>query len=107
MVTAGTSGAFLAVLYVFTDVLQHAGFLRLSKPFMCLGVNSITGVQLALTLQKLLHLHYRCSGVQDVPSPLIMYAAHLVRSLLWGTSYDNAVVDALHIISLFCQNLVA
>ena len=63
MVTAGTSGAFLAVLYVFTDVLQHAGFLRLSKPFMCLGVNSITGMQLALVLQRLLHLQYRCSGV--------------------------------------------
>jgi len=63
MVTAGTSGAFLAVLYVFTDVLQHTGFLRLSKPFTCLGVNSITGMQLALKLQGLLHLQYRCTNV--------------------------------------------
>ena len=41
--TAGTSGAFLAVVYILTDVLQHKIFLKISRPFVWLGLNSITG----------------------------------------------------------------
>ena len=43
MATAGTSGAFLAMVYALTDVLQHGMFLKLSRPFVWLGLNSMTG----------------------------------------------------------------
>lgn len=43
MVTAGTSGAFVAIVYIFTDVLQHRTFLKISQPFVWLGLNSMTG----------------------------------------------------------------
>ena len=37
----------MAVLYVFTDILQHKAFQKLSTPFLWLGMNSITGESLA------------------------------------------------------------
>lgn len=43
MVSAGTSGAFLAVVYLLSDALQHPLFVKLSEPFLWLGLNSITG----------------------------------------------------------------
>ena len=37
MVSAGTSGAFLAVVYLLSDALQHPLFVKLSEPFLWLG----------------------------------------------------------------------
>ena len=37
----------MAVLYLFTDILQHKAFQKLSTPFLWLGMNSITGKSLA------------------------------------------------------------
>ena len=43
MVTAGTSGAFLAIVYLLTDMVQHRIFLKMARPFVWLGLNSMTG----------------------------------------------------------------
>ena len=61
MVSAGTSGAFLAVVYLLSDALQHALFLKLSEPFLWLGLNSITGASSSRMHQCRLHTHLKMS----------------------------------------------
>ena len=61
MVSAGTSGAFLAVVYLLSDALQHPLFLKLSEPFLWLGLNSITGVSSSRLRQCRLHTHSNLS----------------------------------------------
>jgi hypothetical protein len=56
MVSAGTSGAFLAVVYLLSDALQHPRFLELSKPFLWLGLNSITGLSYPLRQSRFTHI---------------------------------------------------
>ena len=61
MVSAGTSGAFLAVVYLLSDALQRPLFLKLSEPFLWLGLNSITGASSSRLHQCRLHTHSKMS----------------------------------------------
>ena len=42
LLTAGSSGAFLGLVYLFTEVTPTKIFERVAAPFMWLGMNSIT-----------------------------------------------------------------
>lgn len=41
LVTAGISGAFLCVTYLFSDVLQSKAFAKAAEPCLWLGMNAI------------------------------------------------------------------
>ena len=57
----------MAVLYVFTDILQHKAFQKLSTPFLWLGMNSITGEPLAP--RGILMARVCMAGLTDFTSP--------------------------------------
>ena len=89
MVTAGTSGAFVAIVYILTDVLQHRTFLKMSQPFVWLGLNSMTGdlhtflCQHGSCTQEL--VHQACPGFTLLSTECTCCKRFNDQTLLWAS----------------------